>query len=57
MKLWPNVYVFAGSLALLMLSLAVPCVSAAPPTPEPSDAGLLHAPEPSPKRGGVLKWV
>src|SRR5712691_5669480 len=56
MKLWPNLYVLAGSLALLMLSLAVPCVSAAPPTPEPADAGLLRAPEPSPKRGGVLKW-
>src|SRR5713226_6865174 len=56
MKLWPNVYVLAGSLALLMLSLAVPCVSAAPPTPEPSDAGLLRAPEASPKRGGVLRW-
>jgi ABC-type transport system substrate-binding protein len=56
MKLWPNLYVLAGSLVLLMLSLAVPCVSAAPPTPEPADAGLLRAPEPSPKRGGVLKW-
>src|SRR6266849_687592 len=56
MKLWLNLYVLAGSLALLMLSLAVPCVSAAPPTPEPADAGLLRAPEPSPKRGGVLKW-
>src|SRR5712691_7350874 len=54
MKLWSNLYVLAGSLALLMLSLAVPWVSAAPP--EPSDAGRLRAPEPSPKRGGVLKW-
>ena len=56
MKLWPNFAILAGSLALLMLSLAVPCVSAAPPTPEPADADLLRAPEPSPKRGGVLKW-
>jgi peptide/nickel transport system substrate-binding protein len=56
MKPWPNIHVLAGSLALLMLSLAVPCVPAAPPTPEPADAGLLKAPEPSPKRGGVLKW-
>src|SRR3989442_1272201 len=56
MKPWPNVNVLAGSLALLMLSLAGPCVSAAPPTPEPADAGLLRAPEPNPKRGGVLKW-
>src|SRR6266852_9783519 len=56
MKLWPNFDVLAGSLALLVLSLAVPCVSAAPPTPEPSDAGQLRAPEPSPKRGRILKW-
>ena len=56
MKLWPNVCVLAGSLALLMVSVAVPCVSAASPTPEPSDAGLLHAPEPNPKRGVVLRW-
>jgi peptide/nickel transport system substrate-binding protein len=56
MKLWSHFDVLAGSLALLILSVAVPCVPAAPPTPEPSDAGLLRAPEPSPKRGGVLKW-
>src|SRR5947209_19531348 len=56
MKPWLNVYVLAGSLALLMLSVAVPCVPAAPPTPEPSDAGLHRAPEPSPKRGGLLRW-
>jgi ABC-type transport system substrate-binding protein len=56
MKPWPNVSVLAGSLALLMLSLAVLCVSAAPPTSAPADAGLLGAPEPNPKRGGVLKW-
>src|SRR3989441_4229979 len=56
MKPWPNVNVLAGSLALLMLSLAGPCVSAAPPTPEAADAGMLRAPEPNPRRGGVLKW-
>src|SRR2546422_654968 len=56
MKLWPHFDVLAGSLALLMLSVAVPCVPAAPPTPEPADAGVLRAPEPNPKRGGVLKW-
>src|SRR5438132_92365 len=56
MKPWPHVNVLAGSLALLMLSLAVPYVSTAPPTPEPADAGLLRAPESNPKRGGVLKW-
>jgi peptide/nickel transport system substrate-binding protein len=56
MKLWPSFPILAGSLALLMFSLVVLCVSAAPPTSEPSDAGLLRAPESTPKRGGVLKW-
>ena len=56
MKLWPHFDVLAGSMALLILSVAVPCVPAAPPTPEPADAGVLRAPEPNPKRGGVLKW-
>src|SRR5215510_7094652 len=56
MKLWPHFDVLAGSLALLMLSVTVPCVPAAPPTPEPVDAGVLRAPEPNPKRGGGLKW-
>src|SRR2546430_17284968 len=56
MKLWSNVYVLAGSLALVMLSVAVLCVPAAPPTPEAADAGVLRAPEPNPRRGGVLKW-
>src|SRR6266478_2957898 len=51
MKRWPNVDVLAGSIALVLLSLAVPWVLAAPPTPESSDAGVLRAPEPSPKRG------
>jgi peptide/nickel transport system substrate-binding protein len=56
MRLWPNVYVLAGSVALVMFSVAVLCVPAAPPTPEPADAGQLRAPESNPKRGGVLKW-
>src|SRR5437016_11660182 len=56
MKLWSSVYVLAGSLALVMLSVAVLCVPAAPPRPEAVDAGLLRAPEPNPRRGGVLKW-
>src|SRR5947209_13813190 len=53
---WPKGSVLCGSLVLVMLSVAVPCVPAAPPTPEPSDAGLLRAPEPNPKRGGILRW-
>src|SRR5713226_5838093 len=56
MKRWPNVSVLAGSLVLLLLSVVVLHVPAAPPTPEPADAGLLRAPEASPKRGGVLRW-
>ena len=56
MRLWPKVYVLAGSVALVMFSVAVLCVPAAPPAPEPADTGLLRAPEPNPKRGGVLKW-
>src|SRR5215467_13723549 len=56
MKPWPNIYVLAGSVALVMFSVAVLCVPAAPPTPGPADAGLLHAPESNPRRGGVLKW-
>src|SRR5499433_2558132 len=56
MKPWPNVYILVGSVALVMFSVAVLCVPAAPPTPESTDTSLLHAPEPSPKRGGVLKW-
>jgi len=55
-KVWPNGAVFCGSLVLLLLSIAVPRVLTAQPTPEPSDVGLLRAPEPNPKRGGVLKW-
>src|SRR5438128_9102203 len=56
MTRWPNFAVLAGSLVLLLLRVAVPCVPAAPPTSEPSDAGLLRAPEASPKRGRVLRW-
>ncbi len=56
MQRWLNFSVLAGSLVLLLLSVVVLHVPAAPPTPEPSDAGLLRAPEPNPKRGGVLKW-
>ena len=56
MKLWSSVYALAGSLALVMLNVAVLCVPAAPPTPEAADAGMLRAPEPHPKRGGMLKW-
>src|SRR2546430_8237821 len=56
MKLWSSVYVLAGSLALVMLSVAVLCVPAAPPTLEAADAGMLRAPELNPRRGGVLKW-
>ena len=47
MRLWPNVYILAGSVALVMFSVAVRCVPAAPPTPESTDTSLLRAPEPS----------
>src|SRR5256886_8130399 len=53
---WPKGSVLCGSLVLLLLSVAVSRVCTAPPTPEPADAGLLRAPEPSPKRGGILRW-
>src|SRR5438128_776052 len=53
---WPKGSVLCGSLVLLLLRVAVPCVPAAPPTSELADAGLLRAPEPSPKRGGLLRW-
>src|SRR5713226_5436968 len=55
-KVWPNGSVLCGSLVLLLLSVAVPRVLTAQSTPEPSDAGLLRAPELNSKRGGVLKW-
>ena len=56
MKVWPHVAVFPGSLVLLMLSVAMLCVLTLSPTAQPRDAGMLRAPEPSPKRGGMLKW-
>src|SRR2546429_2920848 len=56
MQRWLTFSVLAGSLVLLLLSVVVLHVPAAPPTPEPADAGLLRAPEPNPRRGGVLKW-
>ncbi len=72
MKAWPNFSLRFGSLVLLILSMAIPCAPAATPTPvptptaapspgadptlRPADAGMLRAPESSPKRGGILKW-
>src|SRR3989454_8575511 len=53
---WPKGSVLCGSLVLVLLSVAVSRVCTAPPTPESADAGLLRAPEPSPKRGGILRW-
>src|SRR6266571_2969560 len=55
-KVWPNGSVLCGSLVLLLLSVAVSRVLTAQSTPEASDAGLLRAPEATPKRGGVLRW-
>src|SRR2546427_11444537 len=59
----PNVYARAGSLVFLLVSLTIACMSAAVQTPAAPpaasgspDAGLLSAPEASPKRGGVLRW-
>jgi peptide/nickel transport system substrate-binding protein len=59
----PHVCGLSGSLALLLVTLLIACSSAvaqtaaAPPAAsEESDAGLLMAPEASPKRGGVLRW-
>src|SRR6266511_1974224 len=44
-----------GTLPAATIPVATP-VQAAEATPRPSDAGKLRAPEPSPKRGGILKW-
>jgi peptide/nickel transport system substrate-binding protein len=59
----PHVCVLSGSLVLLLVTLLMACPSAAtqtsaapPATSEVPDAGMLHAPEASPKRGGVLRW-
>src|SRR6516165_4608916 len=53
----------SGSLVLLLVTLLMAYLSAsaqtaaAPPSAaEAPDAGLLRAPEASPKRGGVLRW-
>ena len=59
----PHVCGLSGSLVLLLVTLLIACSSAvaqtaaAPPVAsEAPDAGLLMAPEASPKRGGVLRW-
>jgi peptide/nickel transport system substrate-binding protein len=59
----PHVGVFSGSLVLLLVTLLMAWASAtaqtapAPPgAAEATDAGLLKAPEASPKRGGTLRW-
>jgi peptide/nickel transport system substrate-binding protein len=44
-----------GALLPAAIPVATP-VQAAEAMPRPSDAGMLRAPEPSPKRGGILKW-
>src|SRR5215467_7497789 len=59
----PHVCMLFGSLVLLLMTLLMACpsataqTSAAPQaTSEAPDAGLLKAPEASPKRGGILRW-
>jgi len=59
----PHVYALSGSLVLLLVTFLIACpsavaqTSATPPTAsETPDAGILRAPEASPKRGGVLRW-
>src|SRR6266511_3481796 len=59
----PNVCTLSGSLVLLLVSLTIACKSVAAQTPAAPPAasgdpgaGLLSAPEASPKRGGVLRW-
>src|SRR6516165_1638146 len=58
-----HIYVLSGSLVFLLVTLLIACphaaaqTSVAPPSgAETSDAGLLRAPEASPKRGRVLRW-
>ena len=57
----PHVYVLSRSLVLLLVMLLMACpfaaaqTAAAPPAAAP-DAGMLRAPEASPKRGRVLRW-
>jgi peptide/nickel transport system substrate-binding protein len=59
----PHIYALSGSLVLLLVTLLMACpsaaaqTSAAPPgASEVPDAGILRAPEASPKRGGILRW-
>src|SRR5256712_5899723 len=59
----PHGCMLSGSLVLLLVSLTLAWTSAAAQTPagspvasESPDAGVLRAPEPSPKRGGILRW-
>ena len=59
----PHVCALSGSLILLLVMLLMACPSTAAQTAaaphaasEAPDAGLLVAPEASPKRGGVLRW-
>src|SRR3989449_8957089 len=59
----PHGCMLSGSLVLLLVSLTMACTSAAAQTPAgppaasgSPDAGVLRAPEPSPKRGGILRW-
>src|SRR5215831_16267197 len=44
-----------GMLPPAAIPVATPA-QAAEATPRPLDAGMLRAPEPNPKRGGILKW-
>ncbi len=55
-NVWSNGPVFCASLVLLLLSIAVPQVRADSSTLKSSDAGLLKAPESTPKRGNILRW-
>src|SRR5216684_8645821 len=59
----PTISLLSGSLMLLLVYLTLACTSAAAQTPAgppaasgSPDAGVLRAPEPSPKRGGILRW-
>src|SRR5215831_14719983 len=62
MRSRPHMSVRSGSLVLLLVTLLMACPAAAQTSvPPPAaaaapDAGLLKAPEGSPKRGGVLRW-
>ena len=56
MQSWPHSSVLVGRLVLLMLGVIVLGMSAAPPTAAAAEADMLQAPEPSPRRGGILRW-